>query len=455
MNESPLNPVEKKVLKIISPFEKFIDSQTSTGLLLAFATILAMVIANMDLYYIFQKFIHAQAGLIFGSHQLKMPIEEWVGSGLMALFFFLLGLELKRECLAGELQIPKRIGIVLSAALGGMVVPVLIYYLINSGGSFREGWAIPMATDTAFALGTLAFFKHKMSKEVFIFLTGLAIFDDLGAIAVIAIYYTRSINIGALYWAGSITVFLVGMNICGFRSVWLYMVCGLILWWFIHISGIHATVAGVIVALTIPARPRFESKGFVDKIINLLSKFERHQKVETEILADQRQSTLAINIEDAAKEASTPLQRWELKLENPIGLGVLPIFALFSAGIRFSDQDWVSTLTSPLTLGIVGGLVVGKPLGIFLFSIVASKLGVGALPEGMTKKELLGIGLLAGMGFTMSIFISLLAFKGSPALIAECKLAILVSTLMAGFLGALWLFFSTKPQSENSAEPIL
>ena len=141
-----------------------------------------------------------------------------------------------------------------------------------------------MATDTAFALGTLAFFKHKMSKEVFVFLTGLAIFDDLGAIAVIAIYYTNAINIGALYWAGSITIFLVVMNICGFRSVWLYMVCGLILWWFIHISGIHATVAGVIVALTIPARPRFESKGFVDKIINLLSKFERRQKMETKIV---------------------------------------------------------------------------------------------------------------------------------------------------------------------------
>ncbi|PIP71677.1 MAG: sodium:proton antiporter, partial [Nitrospinae bacterium CG22_combo_CG10-13_8_21_14_all_47_10] len=174
MNEPPLNPVEQKVASLISPFEKFVESQTSTGLLLVFATLLAMVMANTGMNDIYQTIIHVKAGLIFGDHQFKMSVEEWIGSGLMALFFFVLGLELKRECLAGELQNPKRIGIVLSAALGGMVMPAVIYYLINSGSSFQEGWAIPMATDTAFALGALAFFKRKVSKELFISLTGLA-----------------------------------------------------------------------------------------------------------------------------------------------------------------------------------------------------------------------------------------------------------------------------------------
>ena len=452
MNKSFFGPVEQKVASIISPFERFVDSQTSTGLLLACATILALVMANTGLNGFYQTIIHSDAGLIFGAHQLKMPVEEWIGSGLMALFFFLLGLELKRECLAGELQNPKRIGIVLSAALGGMVMPAVIYYLINSGGSFQDGWAIPMATDTAFALGALAFFKRKVSKELFIFLTGLAIFDDLGAISVIAIYYTETLNIEALYWAGFITLLLIGMNVCGFRSVWLYMILGFILWWFVHLSGIHATVAGVVVAMTIPARPRLKPESFTDRILNLLSKFERRQKVENVILADQRQSELVIDIEDVAKESSTPLQRWESKLENPIGLGVLPIFALFSAGIHLINQDWVGTITSPLTLGIIGGLVVGKPLGIFLFSLVADKLGFGVLPEGMTKKELIGIGLLAGMGFTMSIFVSMLAFKGNIALIEEAKLAILISTLLAGLLGVFWLSITTKSPLEESTE---
>lgn len=450
MSEPPLNPVEKKVARIISPFEEFIESQTSTGLILACTTLLALVMANTGLNDFYQKIIHSDAGLIFGNNQLKMPVEEWVGSGLMALFFFLLGLELKRECLAGELQNPKRIGIVLSAALGGMVVPAVIYYLINSEGHFKDGWAIPMATDTAFALGALAFFKRKVSKELFIFLTGLAIFDDLGAISVIAIYYTESLNLEALYQAGSITLLLIGMNVCGFRSAWLYMIFGFILWWFVHLSGIHATVAGVVVALTIPARSRLEPEGFVNRIIKLLSKFERRQMVGNEMLADQRQSELVIGIEGVAKEASTPLQRWESKLENPIGLGVLPIFALASAGIQLSGQDFIGTLTSPLSLGIIGGLVVGKPLGIFLFSILADKLQFGLLPEGMTKKELLGVGLLAGMGFTMSIFISLLAFKGSFALIEEAKLAILVSTFLAGFLGVIWLFITTQSEIKGS-----
>ena len=372
----------------------------------------------------------------------------------MALFFFVLGLELKRECLAGELQNPKRVGIILSAALGGMIMPSAIYYLINIGSSTQEGWAIPMATDTAFALGALAFFKRKVSKELFIFLTGLAIFDDLGAILVIAVYYTESLNTGALYWAGFITLLLIGINVCGFRSVWLYMILGFILWWFVHLSGVHATVAGVIVALTIPARPRLQPEHFVNRITKLLSKFERRQKVESIILADQGQSELVNNIEDVAKEGSTPLQRWELKLENPIGLGVPPIFALFSAGIRLTEQDWLEVISSPLTLGIVGGLVIGKPLGIFIFSLVVDKLGFGLLPEKMTKKELLGTGLLAGMGFTMSIFISQLAFKSNAVLIDEAKLAILISTLLAGFLGIIWLSITTESPLEESTESI-
>jgi len=447
-----LNPVEQKVASIISPFQNFVDSQTSTGLFLVFATLLAMVMANTGLNDIYQTIIHAKAGLIFGDHRVTMPVEEWIGSGLMALFFFALGLELKRECLAGELQNPKRIGIILSAALGGMVMPAAIFYLINIGSSTQEGWAIAMATDTAFALGALAFFKRRVSKELFVFLTGLAIFDDLGAILVIAVYYTESINIEALYWSGFITLLLSGINVCGFRSVWLYMILGFILWWFVHLSGVHATVAGVIVALTIPARPRLQPEHFVDRITKLLSKFERRQKVENVILADQEQSELVNHIENVAKKSSTPLQRWELKLENPIGLGVLPIFALFSAGIRLTDQDWIEVISSPLTLGIVGGLVIGKPLGIFLFSLVVDKMGFGLLPQGMTKKELLGTGLLAGMGFTMSIFISQLAFKGDAALIEEAKLAILISTLFAGFLGVLWISITTKSRLVESTK---
>ncbi|QPJ65400.1 MAG: Na+/H+ antiporter NhaA [Candidatus Nitrohelix vancouverensis] len=450
MNDVSLNPVEKKVARMLSPFEKFIESQTSTGLLLAGATCLAMVFANSDMNRMYREVILTDVGLLVGSSQFTMSLEEWVGSGFMALFFFLLGLELKRECLAGEMQNPRQIGIVLSAALGGMVLPALIYYLTNLDSGYQQGWAIAMATDTAFALGALAFFARKVSRELFVFLTGLAIFDDLGAITVIAVYYTESLHLEALLRAGAVLVLLIGMNISGVRAAWAYFILGLVLWMFVHESGVHATVAGVLVALTIPARPSLQSGRFVQRVRKLISKFERRQESENEVLSDQKQSGLMLNIEEVARQASTPLQRWETKLENPIALVVLPVFALCSAGIRLSDQDLGSVLSSFVSLGIIGGLVVGKPLGIFLFSKAAVKLGLGSLPEGMGNKELLGVGLLAGMGFTMSIFIAMLAFKGQPLLIEEAKLAILISTFLSGLLGILWLALATRNRIDSN-----
>ncbi len=453
MSESPIRFLEKKAGKIFSPFEAFVQSQTSTGFLLAGSTIIAMILANTALYSDYQTFIHTEAGLSYDSSSFRMPLKEWVNSGLMALFFFLLGLELKREILAGELQNPQHIGIVLMAALGGIVFPASFYLFINADTPFQNGWAIPMATDTAFALGVLAFLKNRVSPSIFIFLTGLAIFDDLGAIAVIAIYYTESLDLTALWKAGALFVILFGANFAGVRRAWVYIILGILLWWYVHESGVHATLAGIVVALSIPARSSIKSERFVHKIRKLVSFFEKRRQEKIGILADEKQSELINDIEKEAKAAATPLQRWETKLENPIGLVILPLFALFNAGIRLADHDPAMVLASPLILGIIMGLVIGKPVGIVLFSQLAVKLKLGTFPDGITLKDIFGIGLLAGMGFTMSIFISMLAFEGKSVLIEEAKLAILISTFLTAGLGTAWIFLTAKSNSENHHSP--
>ena len=430
--------IRRHVNNLLSPFERFVHSQVSTGVFLLGATVLALAVANSPLEADYRALLHWPLGIRLNGWELQMPLLEWVNSGLMSLFFFLIGLEIKREILAGELREKRKLMLVLFAAVGGMVMPAFIYLAFNHGSSAVDGWAIPMATDTAFALGAFALLGRKHFGALATFLTALAIFDDIGSILVIAFYYTDAIAVAALVHVAALFGILVLFNVCGIRSAALYFIVGVLLWYFLHLSGVHAQIAGILVAAAVPAHRKEMPRKFLNRMQRLMKTFEKKHK-SNQILSDQKQHEIVMAIEQMAEDASTPLQRWETKSENPIGLGILPVFAFFNAGIPLHDYDVAGILTSPIMAGITLGLVLGKPLGIALFSWLALRLGLGRMPQGTGLAGIVGIGLLAGMGFTMSFLITTLSFPGGSVHIEEAKIAVLSATLLSGVIGILWL----------------
>lgn len=436
------NPLEKKFERIITPFQDFIRDQTTCSIVLILSTILAFLIANSPLWYDYEAMLEMPFGFSIGDSLLTMSLKHWINEGLMALFFFLLGMEIKRETLAGEIKSTKDMIPVLAAAIGGMLVPALIYATLNTGTEFSIGWGIPMATDTAFAIGILATLGKAIPKAAFTFLTALAIIDDLGAILVIAFFYTESINIQNLAICASLLALLTLCNTLGIRAVWLYLAIGLGIWAFMLGSGLHATVAGILVAATIPARPKHGPGWFINKIHHLLHKFERMEEQRDNnapFLGEDDQHVVVERVQEAAEKATTPLRRWEQTLEYPVALFILPVFALANAGIPVNAQAFPSLLSDTLATGVFVGLVIGKGLGIPVFAWLAVRFGGGRLLPGVGWQHIIGIGLLAGMGFTMSIFISNLSFENDPETLLVAKTAIVMSSLVAGICGYAWL----------------
>lgn len=436
---------ERRVERFFSPLEDFFYKQTTAALFLVLATILSLVLANSPWEALARAIAGTEAGLVFYHWQLILPIQEWISAGLMALFFFLIGLELKREILAGRLRHPQQISLIIMAAVGGMIFPAIMYWIINNGGAGAHGWAIPMATDTAFAIGVLALLAKKVSYGISIFLTAMAIFDDVGAIAIISLFYADEVHISPLLFGLGTLVVLFLVNAAGIRKGWVYGFLGFVLWVSIYQSGIHATLAGLLLAVAIPARSRLSQTPFLARIGELLSIFERKDKERRELGLDSRmlgaseQHSLATDIEDTIRAASTPLQRWETFLIYPIGIIVLPLFALFNAGIPLSGQAIAVTMSSPITLGIITGLVIGKPLGISLLVYIGLRLKVGKLPEGMRFTEVVGAGMLGGIGFTMSLFITTLSFHGYPNMIDAAKTGILFASLFSAVIASIWI----------------
>ncbi|MBL4803936.1 MAG: Na+/H+ antiporter NhaA [Alphaproteobacteria bacterium] len=441
---------ERRVESFLTPLENFLYKQTTAALLLALATLAAIALANSPWAGIMKHIAAMEAGTVFHHWQFFLPLKEWISSGLMALFFFLIGLELKREVLAGRLRHPNQISVVIMAAVGGMVFPALIYWAINHGTDGAHGWAIPMATDTAFAIGVLALLAKKVSYGISIFLTAMAIFDDIGAIAIISLFYAHEVQIGFLIFAFLILSMLFLVNAAGVRNGWVYAILGFLLWFCIFNSGVHATLAGLLLAIAIPARTRLGQTGFLEEIRELLSIFEtkqseRHEQgMDSRILSAEGQHLLTTDIEETIKNASTPLQRWETFLIHPIGIIVLPLFALFNAGVSLSASDLGVAITSPVTLGIIGGLVIGKPLGVFLMVYIALELKAGKLPEGMQFAEIIGAGLLGGIGFTMSLFIATLSFEHNQYMIDAAKTGILFASLISAMLASFWIMVTNS-----------
>ncbi len=439
-------PWERAFDRLMTPLEEFIHRQTTSGVLLMICAVIALVIANSPWQETYAHFLHTEIGIGFGSAEFSLSIHHWINELLMVTFFLVMGLELKRELLVGELSSPRQALLPIIAAIGGMVVPALGYLLFNTSGPGTAGWGIPMATDIAFAIGTLSLLGARVPKSLVTFLIALAIVDDLGAVAVIALFYTSDLSLTALAYAGVFTGLLVCLNVVGVRSTLPYAVVGLFLWAAMLATGIHATIAGVIIAFTIPIRPKFEPELFIDKVEDATRSMRKAVWDNPDIIHNNRFRALVTAMEDGVHRVQAPAQRVEHSLHLPVAYLVIPVFALANAGIPIDFADFGSYLSNPITLGVLCGLLLGKPVGIAGFSWIAVRMGWVELPDDLTMGHVLGVGLLGAIGFTMSIFIADLGFAGSAENLLMAKTGILLASAIAGLSG----YFLLRAQAPAS-----
>lgn len=382
----------------LRPFKTFLKSGSAGGVILLCCVIIALIIANSPFGDTFESFLHTELGFNTEAVHLRYSLRSWINDGLMAIFFLMVGLEIKRELVEGELSSPKQAALPILAAAGGVIVPASIYLLFNAGTPTGGGWGIPMATDIAFAIAIITMLGDKVPVSLKIFLAALAIVDDLMAILVIAIFYTSELHYAYLLYATLLFALLIVFNRMGLKKLYLYLVPGVFIWYFIHHSGIHATIAGVLVAATLPTTP------------------------------------------DATE---SPLEKLEHMLVRPVNFLIMPIFALVNTNIPLHTEMF-SGLFTPLGMGILLGLFLGKPIGITLISWISVKLGVSAMPGKATWAHMVGVGMLAGIGFTMSIFIALLSFAGQHLLLEEAKFSVLVASTLSGLCGSVFLLLLAR-----------
>jgi len=442
MKDNPY-PLEPLFGRILSPFEHFLHRTTAGGIVLLAATATALTLASVfgaeALHHLIEQPVGVSAG---PERRLELSLHHSINDGLMALFFLVVGLELKREILVGELSSLKDAALPVFAAAGGMLAPALVYAAFNAGTPAAHGWGIPMATDIAFAVGILVLLASRVPRNLVIFLTALAIADDLGAVLVIAGFYTDDLNTGALTVVGVVFALLVLLNRGGVRNALPYLLLGIPLWVALYHSGVHATLAGVLLALTIPAHPADTPARFERGIEDLLDAFRadrRDQSTPDDPLSNRRMATIAEAMERASASVQSPLQRIEHRLTPWVTFLVLPLFALANAGIDLRAVSWENALTDSVTLGVIGGLAIGKFAGISLFSWLAVSMGVARLPSGVGWRHVLGAAWLAGIGFTMSLFIAQLAFADT-ALVEEAKLGIVIGSFASALIGLAWLY---------------
>lgn len=432
--------------QLVQPIKRFLDTEDLASRLLLLSTIIALAWANSPWANTYYEILNFPIKFSFGSFELNNSLLHWINDGLMVIFFFVIGLEIKREIVVGELSNPRKAALPIIAAIGGMVVPALLFTLFNMGGPGASGWGIPMATDIAFALGVLMVLGDKVPTPLKVFLLALAIIDDLGAILVIALFYTANLSVQSLIVAGVILAILATLNISGVKKTWPYLILGILLWLAVYQSGIHATIAGVLLAMTIPAKTKIGTEQFVSETNHAMSDFS---DTEFNIMCvDEVQTNAIKRMELAVSGIRSPLQRLEDALHPLSGLLIIPIFALANAGVSFNTNSLAGSLTNPVFLGIVVGLILGKQIGITLFSWLGVKLGLANLPTGVNWKHVYGLSCIAGIGFTMSLFITNLAFI-DPQIIETAKIAILGASLTSAIIGLSVLMNVTKADKDN------
>jgi Na+:H+ antiporter, NhaA family len=433
-------PVER----IVRPFQDFAHKQSSGGILLIAATVVALLWANSPWGESYAALWQTKLTVGLGEFSLSKDLTHWINDALMAVFFLVVGLEIKRELLVGELSSVRSAALPIAAAVGGAVVPALIYIAINTGTEGAAGWGIPMATDIAFALGVLALLGERAPVALKVFLTALAIVDDIVAVLVIAFFYTAEISWGALGVGGLFLAALVMANLIGVGRTLVYAVLGVGLWLAFLLSGVHATIAGVLLAFTVPASSFINPGAFLERSRYVLDRFEKAgEKGENVLTNEERQAALhALN--HATYQLEPPLHELEHTLHPWVVFAIMPIFALANAGVTLGG-GLAEALVSPVALGIVAGLVLGKQLGITLFAWLAVKVGVSELPVGINWRHVYGGGWLGGIGFTMSLFITDLAFSNG-SLVDAAKLGILAASLIAGVIGWAILRGASSPR---------
>jgi NhaA family Na+:H+ antiporter len=420
--------------RVMRPFQEFIRLEASGGILLLLCTLIALIWANSPWSEAYFSLWQTKLKIGIGSFVIDKPLILWINDGLMAMFFFVIGLEIKRELLVGELASLRHAALPIVAALGGMLVPALLYTSLNLREAGASGWGIPMATDIAFVLGILAILGKRVPIALKVFITSIAIVDDIGAVLVIAFFYTSQIYWSNLIVGALFLLALIAANRMGVRHPLVYAVLGVGgLWLAFLMSGVHATIAGVLSAMTIPASPRIGREEFLEKTRYLIERVESAGANEENILVSKEQQKTMEALEKASKLRQTPLQRLEHLLHPWVTFLVMPLFALANAGVSIGG-DILEAFRSPLTLGIVLGLVLGKQIGITLFSWIAVRTNLATLPSGVNWRQIYGVGWLAGIGFTMSLFIAGLAFEDST-LVDKAKLGILAGSLISGIGG--------------------
>ncbi len=420
--------------RVLRPFEEFTAIEASGGIVLLGAMLLALFLANSPWAAAYASLWSSALGVSSEWLDLTRPLSFWINDGLMTIFFLVMGLEIKQELLGGQLASPRRAALPILAALGGMAVPAAVYLSVNLGTDAARGWGIPMATDIAFTVGAMALLGTRVPVGLKVLVTALAIADDIGAILVIAIAYSHSLAWLQLAAAAGVVVLLALANRMGVRSPLLYGLLGLGLWLALLESGIHTTIAGVLLAAAVPARTRIDAHEFLARGQALLTDFGHASGDSRGLLASPDQLEALHSLEDACERAATPLQRIEHALHPWVTFGIMPLFALANAGISFAAVGG-GVVAPRVTLGVALGLLVGKPVGIVVFSWLGERLGVVARPDGVSWAKMIGAGLLCGIGFTMSLFVGTLAF-GESATLAAAKLGVLVGSALAALLGS-------------------
>lgn len=437
--------------RLVGPFHRFAQTESASGLVLLACTALALLWSNSAWSDSYTRLWEQTVSVGGSGWGVSMTLHHWINDGLMAVFFFLVGLEIKREFLVGDLATVRHAALPIAAALGGMVVPATLYAVLNHGTAGAAGWGIPMATDIAFALGVLALVGPRVPGGLRVLLAALAIVDDLGAVLVIALFYTANLGWGNLIVAAGIVGLLGACNAAGVRHGAVYALLGVALWLALLHSGVHATIAGVLLAIAVPARTRINDDEFLLRGREALDDFERACGPATTVLTNPAQQEAIARLEELGDQAQAPLVTLEQQLRTLVAFVIMPLFALANAGLALGGSAR-GALVTPATIGVMLGLLLGKPIGITLFSWLAVRSRMAALPTGVSWRAVHSLSWLGGIGFTMSLFIAGLAFGASP-LLESAKLGILSSSVIAGVIGWTLLRRSLRSPSADVIAP--
>lgn len=431
--------------KLLSPFQKFVQLQSASGILLLATTIIALVWANSPLSDSYQAFWQYELGFVSENFDLTKPLILWVNDGLMAIFFFLIGLEIKREFSIGELNSPRKVMFPMMGALGGIALPVILYIVLNDNPDTLKGWGIPMATDIAFSLAIIKVLGNRIPLSLKLFLTAFAIVDDLGAVLVIAIFYSSELNFILLGSALALLALIYFLSYRGYYSEMFIIISGFVVWLLFLKGGIHPTLAGILMAFAVPVRQKISTHEFTDQLEAIVKNIKQTRVLQKPVLSPE-QLELIDDLDDWAEKYQSPLQNFEHALHDWVAYLIIPIFALANAGVAFTGGDGLETA---LVINLMVCLILGKSIGISFTIFLAKKFKIIKVPEDITPRHILGVSFLAGIGFTMAIFIAGLAFGSHPEYIDSAKIGILLGSLISAIIGFVVLRVDTEKGTFN------